>query len=303
MRICVFGAGALGSAIGGLLASQHEVSLVAKRAHAAAIRKEGLRIDGVLRRRVRVAAYEHVEDAPAADLLVICTKAFDTRSAIDACRKAVGESTRALTLQNGLGNLELLREWKGRKAFGGTTTLGARLVRPGVIQLAGLGETIIGGDMDVAGARKIAAAFTSAGIKSCVKKNIEREIWSKVVVSACINPLTAILRVPNGALLSSPVISRLASEVARECLLVSAAEGHALSTARTVARIRSVARSTAKNHSSMLQDIERGRRTEISMINGAVCALAAKRGIPVPLNSALVAVVEALERDLSSEKG
>ncbi|HJX04889.1 MAG TPA: 2-dehydropantoate 2-reductase, partial [Thermoplasmata archaeon] len=171
------------------------------------------------------------------------------------------------------------------------------------VQLAGFGRTVVGGDRDPAWARVIAEAFSEAGLDAGVRKDISRELWSKVVVSACINPLTAALRVPNGTLLVNPTICRLVSEVAKECVRVAAAEGQELSERQSIAYVRRVTKHTSRNHSSMLQDIERGRRTEISMINGAICRYAAKRGIPVPLNSTLVAIVESLERTTASEKG
>ena len=303
MRICIFGAGALGSAVGGILASKHDVSLVCRRSHSSAMKKNGLRITGLANKLVRVPSFERIEDAPPADLLMITVKAFDTATAIESCRTVVDGSVRVLTLQNGLGNLELLREWKGSKSFGGTTTIGARYVGPGVVELSGFGRTVIGGDRDLTWARRIAEAFSESGIEASVKKDIAREIWSKVVVSACINPLTAILKVPNGTLLVSPTISRLVSEVVKECVRVSTAEGHRLSERASIAHVRWVAKNTSGNRSSMLQDVENGKRTEISMINGAICRCAERRGIPVPLNSSLVAIVESLERANLSEKG
>lgn len=302
MRICVFGAGSLGSAVGGVLANKHEVTLVGRRAHVSATRNHGLVLSGNVRRTVHLGTSESVRGLSAPDLVIVTTKAYDTDAAIEACRIWSSESTKVLTLQNGLGNLEKLRAWKHASAFGGTTTLGAALLSPGNVRISGLGSTSIGGDLDEAGAAAIADVFRSCGLRCEVVRNIKDAIWSKTVVSACINPLTAILRVPNGDLLKSDVIMRFVGEISDECASVCRRNGVRLSPGKLGARVREVARDTARNRSSMLQDIERGRRTEIDSINGAFADLGADAGVPVPLNRALTAIMRALEQTLEGER-
>ena len=152
-----------------------------------------------------------------------------------------------LTLQNGLGNLEILREWKGRRAFGGVTTMGATLLEPGRVRISGLGTTLIGSDADARGARVIAEAFASSGIPASASSDIVGEAWQKAVVSACINPTTAILGVANGRLLESSVIRRLLSDVCRECVAVASCEGVHLSSRELWNRALKVARGKARN--------------------------------------------------------
>ncbi len=295
MRICIFGAGSLGSAVGGILASRHEVVLVGRKPHMSAIRKNGLVLSGSVRRTVRIEALESVRGRSPPDLVVVTTKAYDTGSAIDACRRWSSEPTRILTLQNGLGNLEVLRAWKSESAFGGTTTLGAALLSPGKVRVSGLGRTVIGGDLDWPGAEEISHAFSSCGLKCEAVRNINKEIWSKAAVSACINPLTAILRVPNGALLESEIIMRFVDELCDECVAVGRIRGIGMSSSGLASRVREVARYTARNRSSMLQDVERRRRSEIDYINGAFVDIGEEAGVPVPLNRALTAIIRALE--------
>lgn len=295
MRICVFGAGALGSALGGLLAGNHEVILVGRKAHVKAIRNDGLILLGDRRGRVRVSAAESLADVEPTELVVLTTKAYDTQDAVALLRPWAEERTKILTLQNGLGNLELLRRWKGRRAFGGVTTMGATLLGPGRVRIAGLGKTVVGTDADARGARAIAEALTSSGIPTSTTSDIVGEIWGKAIVNACINPVTAVLRVTNGRLLESAVIRRLLSEVCEECVAVALREGVCLSVRELQKKAFKIARDTARNRSSMLQDVGNGKPTEIHQINGAFAALGDRHGVKTPLNDVLAAMVRALE--------
>jgi len=253
-----------------------------------------LRLLGDVARTARVQALESPANAETPDLLIISTKAYDTRSAIDACRRLVDDETMVLTLQNGLGNLELLRKWRGDKAFGGTTTMGAALVSPGIVRVSGLGQTTIGADVDFSGAREIARAFESCGFRAQVKREVMREIWGKAVINACINPTAAVLRVRNGKLLESETTSRFIREVCRECEQVAIATRAALPNRTMYSRVRVVCKETANNISSMLQDVQNGRRTEIQQINGAFCSFGRVSSVPTPLNDTLVAMIESL---------
>ncbi len=303
MRICIFGGGSLGSALGGILASEHDVTLIGRKTHIDAINRRGLHLVGDVRRLVHLEARESLIGSDHPDLLIITTKAYDTLEAVSECRRLTSERTKVLTLQNGLGNLEVLRKWKGVLAFGGTTTMGAVLDSPGTVRVSGLGRTVIGADLDSKGAGEIAAAFSSSGIPTTVEKDVMSAIWSKAVVSASINPLTAVLRIQNGRLLESSVISKLMSEVCKECVTVAASEGFPLVLKTIVARVRAVAKDTSENRSSMLQDISQGRRTEIDQISGVFWRTGEVNGIKTPLNKCLAAMVSALEAQSTTQKG
>ncbi len=303
MRIAVFGAGSLGSALGGLLSSSNEVVLIGRRPHVDAMNRRGLTLLGTRRKTIRLTAGTSTAGLDAPDLLIITTKAYDTPQAISACEHWVSGKTKVLTLQNGLGNLELLRAWKGDMAFGGTTTMGAALQSPGKVRISGIGKTVIGCDVDPKGAQAIAGAFKISGVPTTLSGNIEGAIWTKATVNACINPLTAILRVKNGDLLRSPVVNRLMAGVCRECELVARAHHVSIPRGSMILRARAVARGTADNTSSMLLDIERRRRTEIDYLNGAICRMAVAKGLSAPLNCALAGIVKALEHRSRGQKG
>jgi len=303
MRICVFGAGSLGSALGALLSKGNDVTLVGRRPHMDSIRGSGLRVTGDRNFKAQVGTSETVRGLEEPDLLIISTKAYDTQEAVRICGAEFrSDDVMVLTLQNGLGNLELLRSWKGSKAFGGTTTMGAALSGSGRVRLSGLGRTVIGCDMDRVGARRIVSAFSAGGIPVSPSENIQSEIWAKAIVNACINPVSAILGVPNGRLLDSRPVLELLRGICEEGVQVADAVGIELPIRRLMPRVRRVCAETSKNRSSMLTDIELGRRTEIREINGAVCRNGRSRGIPTPLNLAMCAIVEALEQSGCGER-
>lgn len=303
MRICIFGAGALGSALGGMLTRMHDVILIGRKPHVDAIRSFGLAINGDLRGRFKPCAFTKVSGLEPPELLLITTKAYDTRDAVRECRGWVKRGTTVLTLQNGLGNLEILQEWVGTRAFGGTTTLGATMLGPGKIRVSGLGRTLLGSTNDPDRAKSLALSFRASGIPAGYTRNIVSEIWRKAIVSACINPMTAVLRVPNGRLLESKATSRLVQELSTECELIARACGVMLPSRRMYQNVCAVLDDTAKNHSSMLQDVSRGKRTEIDQINGAFLRFAQEHDLPAPLNRALVALVQTLEARRPKQKG
>lgn len=303
MRICIYGAGSLGSALGGILAEKNEVVLVGRREHVRAVQKRGLKIVGDINRTIRLEARESLVGLTPPELLVITTKAYDTSGAVRALRGWASDEMVVLTLQNGLGNLEQIRAWKGDMAFGGTTTMGAALNGPGVVKLSGIGGTTIGSDLNPSEARKIVSAFSASGLPTQSIRDVVKEIWTKAIMNASINPISAVLRVKNGRLVESRAIKRLMTEVCDECLRASITSGIRLSYNPLHRRIFAVCRDTSENKSSMLQDIERGRRTEIDQINGAFCSLGDDVGVSTPLNDALVAMIGSLADSTRPEKG
>ncbi|MFP9062053.1 ketopantoate reductase family protein [Natrialbaceae archaeon A-chndr2] len=299
MEIVVFGAGSLGSLIGGVLATEHDVTLVARESHARAIERTGLKLEGALETTVHPEAVTDGHGL-AADLAIVTVKAFDTEHA--AKTLATGSFEAVLSLQNGMGNEEALAQHLEAPVLAGTATYGALLTEPGTVRCTGLGEILLGprngGSSPVAD--RIGVAFDAAGLETTVSASMPRRLWEKLAVNAGINPITALADVPNGAVLEGP-----ARELARACVRETArtARAHDVSLSNRVAleSLESVARATAKNTSSMRQDVHAGRRTEIGAINGYVCVKAETTGLEVPTNRLLVALLETWERENTSE--
>ncbi|WP_227352926.1 ketopantoate reductase family protein [Haladaptatus salinisoli] len=295
MDIVVFGAGSLGSLVGGLLAREHAVTLVARDPHATAVRGSGLRVGGEFDFRARPDATVDGTELRA-DCAVVTVKAFDTEDA--ARRLATGEFDAVLSLQNGMGNEETLAERVNCPVLAGTATYGAVRTAPGEVECTGVGEIVLGaregGRSDAA--RRVGAAFAEAGIEAEVAEDMPRRLWEKLAVNAGINPTTALARAENGALAAGDA-REIAAAAARETAAVARAEGVELADEDAVAAVAAVAEATAANTSSMRQDVEAGRRTEIGAINGYVASRGCERGVETPVNRTLAGLVRAWERE------
>jgi len=295
MDILVFGAGSLGSLLGGLLARAHDVTLVGREPHVTAVRSDGLRITGVEALDVAPAATTDATGA-SADLALVTVKAYDTEVA--ARTLATGDYGAVCSLQNGMGNEETLAGAVDAPVLAGTATYGARLVDPGHVEWTGRGTITLGAWRpadDVVTAERIAEAFRAAGLDAEATPDVRRRLWEKLAVNAAINPVTALAGVENGALTTDP-LADLARTAAVETAKVARADGTDLGEETATAAVATVARETARNRSSMLQDVTRGRRTEIDAINGYVVGRAAATGESVPVNRTLAALIRGWER-------
>ena len=303
MRVVVLGAGSLGSLVGGLLASTGaDVTLLGRESeHVEAVRENGLRLvrpDGEgtdLLVDVQTATDTAVADD--ADLLVVCVKSYDTDGAMRSVTPYL-DKTDVLTLQNGLGNAETIAAHIPReRVIAGTTTHGAVVESPGVVRHAGRGDTTLGryftpNDDRV---RDAARLLTDAGVETTVTDDPEAAVWTKVLVNAGINAATALARVSNGALVEYEPGERLLERAVREGTRIAQAEGVDLPE-NCVERTRAVAERTATNRSSMRQDVEAGKRTEIEALNGALARRADDHGVDAPVNKTLTDLVRLTEQ-------
>lgn len=213
---------------------------------------------------------------------LVLVKSWQTERAAKQLAKCLAENGLALTLQNGMGNRELLAESLSlsRVALGVTTT-GATLLGPGLARAGGEGVISLEAHLRLG---PLEAALTGAGFNVQVVNDADALVWGKLVINAAINPLTALLRVPNGELLQRPAAHKMMSVLAREAAAVAAAQGIHLPFKDAVRAAEDVARKTASNHSSMFQDIRRGAPTEIDAICGAITKTGEKLGVSTPVN-------------------
>ena len=298
MRILICGAGAMGSLFGGLLhRAGEELWLLSHWAeHVARIRSEGLtlhQLDGTTL-RLNIPILDYNDPLPREiDLAFISVKSADTDDAATQAHAALAAHGVAITMQNGLGNRERLARVVGeRRALLGVTSHGATLLGPGEVRHAGAGHTAIAAQPDGVWARRIAALLTAAGIESEVEQEIAPLLWNKLLVNIGINALTAILDLPNGALLTTEARRALLRDAVEEGAAVARAKGIAIAP-NPVARTEAVARATALNVSSMRADVQRGVATEIDVINGAIVREGAALAIPTPVNAMLTRLVQA----------
>lgn len=267
---------------------------------AARLNRNGLRLiteTGGHRLSVPVALPQTLDQSP--ELWLFCVKANATESAANWVRRCVPPTGVLLTLQNGLGNGERLAELFGpERVLVGTTSEGATLLGEGVVRHAGTGITRLGPMLPerIDTARAVAEQLQAAGFRVEVTPDWRRAVWAKAIVNAGINPLTALLEVPNGRLLEAEASRWLLHQIAREAVRVARAIGVSLEEETMIQEVEAVCQATAKNRSSMLQDVERGRKTELEAVNGRILEAARKAAVSVPTLEAVTRLMEAKER-------
>ncbi|MCI4350528.1 MAG: 2-dehydropantoate 2-reductase [Thermoplasmata archaeon] len=299
MRVIVVGAGAVGSLFGARLSGAgHDVLLVARPAHAAAIRAHGLRLESQPPATYRVAVVERLPNHTEADAILLAVKSYSIATAAREIAEAIRPPVPVLALQNGLGIEAHVAAslsaggWHdaGRYVVRGINSVPAMLIEPGVVRPTGEGAILLGTSEGGARPRTVAmfsSLLASAGLATRPAEDLAKEEWRKVLINAAINPVTADHGIPNGQLARDPW-RRQVLDLLGEAIEVSRAEGVELSPAEVERDLWKVVRQTAENRSSMLQDLDRGRRTEIDAISGAVLALGERHGLSLPATRRIV---------------
>jgi len=299
MNILIVGPGAMGCLFGAhLTRAHHKVILLDYRQDRADFLNEhGIRMEGVTGDFTTPSSTVTGKSPEIPDLVLICVKANQTRSVAEALKPWLSPQARVLTLQNGLGNIEILEQLFGRdRVLGGVSSDGATLLGPGHVRHAGRGETLIGGH----GPQddflwEVVKAFQSAGFNARAVVNVEDLIWGKLLVNVGINALTAITRLRNGRLVKIAGTRMIMEEAVREAVEVARARGIRLPYPDPMERVVEVCKGTADNIASMLQDVLKKRTTEVSFINGAIVREGQKSGIPTPVNQTLTCLVQAIQ--------
>ncbi len=301
MKIHVIGSGAMGSIYGGLLCGTGcDVTLVDVRPdHLAAIGRDGLRIGGVRGEHVvRIRAVERDAQLPAADLAIIFTDTNNVQDAARNARRLLKPDGFALTLQNGIGNVEaLVAELGEARVAGGVTMNSGANPEPGRVLYTNAGVTSLG---ELDGRRSdridaVVAMLNRAEIETRVVPDPMAEIWSKFVHNCATNALAAVSGLRGGEIWRTPEMSALQDRVLDEIMAVVNARGIKLPDGDPRKKIKAHCR-VRYNKPSMMQHVEQGRQTEIDALNGAIVREAKALGIAVPYNEAVVAFVKGVEK-------
>lgn len=302
MHILVLGAGALGSLLGARLSkSSARITLYStNEPHMKAIQEAGLHVaelDGNVQRFPLSCCTTLDAVVGKADVVLVVVKSYATRQAVASVLSACHESTLFLTLQNGIGNWEQIAEVCGReRVLLGTTAQGATLLEPGRIRHGGNGPTFLG---EIQGqpterVKSLVALFEEAGFAVQASHRMEHLIWEKLMVNVGINAITGLTGIRNGKIAELEEAQALSRAAVREALLVARARGFSLGE-ELLERVFTVARATAVNRSSMGQDVDRKKRTEIDAINGAIVRFGDEADIAVPVNRTLTQLIKTLE--------
>jgi 2-dehydropantoate 2-reductase len=301
MKIVIVGPGAMGCLFAACLwKTKEDIWILDKnKQNAQMLNQNGICVEsssGTI--KAQVNATENVQEIGTVDLAVLCVKSFHTKEAILQLKPAITKNTKILTLQNGIGNIEVIAELVGEeKVIGGVTSEGATWLGTGKIRHAGKGETIIGmidGKTPVE-MRSIREIFNKAGFVTKMSRDIKGLLWSKLIISSGINALSALTGLANGKLIEVEPSKKILREAVTEAVRVAKRKRIKLIYDDPLAKVEAVCESTAENISSMLQDILRKKRTEIDYINGVIVRLGQELSIPVPVNTMLVNLIKSVE--------
>lgn len=305
MKILVMGAGAMGSAMGGFLSRDHEVMLIGRNPHIDIINNKGLRISGIwgdhLFNQIR-GETSISPDIMSPDLVFITTKSYDTENAVKAVMPILGPDTNVISFQNGIGNEETVEKYAGKEnTFGGMAIFGAMVEKPGHVKITVYASECLVGPLvgDAKRADFIANAISHAGIPTKVSDDIIRDKWMKTFYNAGLNPLSAILKVKYGILGDYEESRKIMKNIIEEAFMVAQARGIKLKVGMDEYFdyfLEKQIPPTSEHRSSMLQDIEKGKKTEIGYINGAIVNLAGENGIDVPYNQCITGIIKMMEK-------
>lgn len=301
MKISIIGAGAMGSLYGGKLSlSGSQVLLYdINREHIDKIRDHGLIIEEPQTEEIiRPEAGSDKEALRGSEVMIIFVKSAATESVVRDIKEYIDPETIVVTLQNGLGNEEIIRKHLGAdRSAAGVTSQGATFLEAGRIRHAGRGPThLCMSDKKNDRLIPFVEELNRAGFEAHIEENIENLIWSKLIINTGINGLTALTALPNGKLLDYKETKEIMADLVNEALQVARAKGIQLTLDDPLQRVYEVALQTAANRSSMLQDFDNNRVTEIDFINGAIVREAERLAIDVPVNRTITRLVKTIEK-------
>jgi 2-dehydropantoate 2-reductase len=245
---------------------------------------------------VAVSSVNDVSFIP--DLLILTVKSYDTESAIIQAKKIIKDKTVVLSLQNGLDNIDILKKHLlSEQIIVGITTHGVLFFKPGFIRHTGTGTTILGEINGKKSNKKIdiVNTFNNAGISTSISNNIIKEIWIKAIINSSINPLTTFFQCKNGNLIKNPILEKLVERICNESTHIAKANGIQLGSKNMIDKTKEIIRNTSENYSSMLQDFDKGKKTEIDSINGKLLEIGRKFNIDVSFNEILVHSIKTLK--------
>ena len=284
MNILIVGTGALATLFAAKLSSSGvDVTMLGSWDEGiTALNKNGARLLLPFERGVREGRVKATRNCERVNYAIILVKSWQTVSVAHQLKNCLTQNGIVLTLQNGLGNGKIFSDVLGTERVAqGITVVGASLLKPGIVKVSGDAKVSVETHPRLG---EINAFLTEAGFNLESVPNVQSLIWSKLVINAAINPLTALLDIPNGNLLKIPEARELMAELADETASLARIQNIPLIFDNPVGAVEGVAEKTASNISSMLQDLRRGAPTEIGAICGAITQIGEKLAMPTPAN-------------------
>ena len=264
MKIIVLAAGGIGSLVGALLSEKNDVLLVGRKAHVDEINKNGLEVNGCINKNFRVKAATEIQKIEDETLIILSTKAVDNENSIKKIKNKIKKNNVILCLQNGLGSEDIVKGIVDCTVIRGITTAGTTFLQPGKIMCSNIGNIFIE-KSNVS--EKISEVFNKSGLPTEIDKNIKERIWKKLIANCVMNPLTAIFKAENGKLLKCKDLIKL---IIDELVIVAEKENIKFNNEKIFTMVMGIIQESAENKSSMLQDILKGKKTEIDFLNGKI---------------------------------
>lgn len=300
VKVCIVGCGALGSVFAAHLARLSDVEVHAydvSEEHTRAINDSGLKISGAANFTVRLHATRNSQQIPACDFGVLATKSVHTRAAIEQTAHVFRDSGALCSVQNGLGNEEIVAEHV-KYVIRGATPMAAHLIAPGHAVFEFYSDIWIGpfepSETPYKSVEQLAALLARAGLQVVCLQDARGWQWTKLIFNSAVNPVGALTQLHHGAATRFPPTGALYEALLQEGQSVARALGIQLS-GDPRQMIAEGARAPGRRNVSMLQDIRAKRQTEVDFMNGAIADLGEKLGVPVPLNRAIWVLVKGLE--------
>ena len=306
MRICVVGCGAVGSLFAANLSQLDDVEVWAydlAQEHVDAINRDGLRLTGAGEVVAHARATSDAVEVPSCDFGIVATKAMHTESAIAATARAFVDRGCVATVQNGIGNEEVIARHVER-VIRGTTFPAGKLVAPGHVQWDVKGDTTFGPFEEqpapFAAVERLADACTRGGMPASAVADARGPQWRKVIFNAATNPIGALTRLTHGRVCERPELRRVVSRLVDEGKAVAAAQGVELDADPEELIDHAAKPDVAYDHkASMLQDVEARRPTEVDYLNGGIVRFGEQHAVATPLNAAIWALMKGLEASWS----
>jgi 2-dehydropantoate 2-reductase len=300
MRICIVGCGAVGSLFAAHLAKAGEAEVWAYdvwKDHVNAIRQNGLRLSGASEFTARLNATSNPQDIPPCDYGIVATKAIHTRSAISQVAHAFSQGSVVCSVQNGVGNEEIIAEHV-KFVIRGTTFPAGHPIAPGHVGFDIKGDTWIGPfeptQTPLEKVEELAGFLTRSGMNTIPLRDARGAQWTKLIFNAATNPVGALTLLHHGAATRFEPTGELFNRLIAEGEAVTRKIGIELhGDPRSL--VQKGANAPGKHRASMLQDVLAKRQTEVDFMNGAIVEWGNKVGVPTPLNEALWALIKGLE--------
>ncbi len=307
MKVVIVGPGAIGLLFAALFSrTKEDIWVLDKNSERCQkLKKSGLKVCGTTTLDVQNVKFTcNVNELRDAQFWFICTKSYDTKGVIENISKAVSNSAYIISLQNGVGNFELLgEEFGAERVLAAVTNMAALREESDLVKHTGIGETVIGsmnGTIGVA-LKDLRVLFQKSGASFKITKDIKSFLWTKLIINVAINALAAITRLNNGSLNQFEGSRRIFADAVAEAVKVAKRKKIKLVYDDMQAKAEAVCQATSENFSSMLEDVLHRKRTEIDFINGVIVRQGKSLGIKTPVNFFLYNLIKTIEESYSSQ--